>query len=191
MPTEWLLRFVESAERELGKRGVKAEAKPEEVMATVIDGDGDNDFTVSLQFMKPDGSKSRSLNVLFDSIEEMQQLADYLVGMAKELKGETDIPGRWVSVNDRLPEHGQRVICVNVDGEWFDCTYYGKRDGLRQTGFNYEAFQNIYHINLVTHWRPVVVPDQLERNAVVGVWTDNQQMINGDVIRETIKESGV
>ena len=147
----------------------------------MTDGDGKDDFTVSLRFVK-DGQESPSVDMVFNSVEEMQDLADYLVGMARELKGETDILGRWISVNDRLPEHGQRVICVNVKGDWFDCTYYGKQDGLRQPGFNYEAFRNIYHINFVTHWKPVVVPDAEERNAVIGVWMDNQKLINGDVI---------
>ena len=86
MSTEWLQRFIESAEAELGKRGVKAEAKAEEVIALLSDVEGEKGFTINLCFIKPDGSKSRSLDVLFDSIDEMQQLADYLVGLAKELK---------------------------------------------------------------------------------------------------------
>jgi len=54
------------------------------VMAEFIDEEGES-FTCNLCFVE-DGIKSESVNVYFKDINEMKGLANYLVGLAEELK---------------------------------------------------------------------------------------------------------
>ena len=56
------------------------------VMAEFIDEEGDS-FTCNLCLVK-DGIKSESVNVYFKDINEMKGLANYLVGLAEDLKHE-------------------------------------------------------------------------------------------------------
>jgi hypothetical protein len=58
----------------------------------------------------------------------------------------------WISVKDRLPENGQRVLCYNkyMYVKDYDCVFY---DG----DFNWTG-SRIGQIEGVTHWMPLPKP---------------------------------
>ena len=106
-------------------------------------------------------------------------------GNEKEQKGEKIVSGMWNSVNDRLPEHGQRVLCVDVEGQWWDSVFRRQTEGMSTAGFmniQYGMICDVYHIPFVTHWISVVVPDKTERKAVFANMTENQRQINSGVM---------
>ncbi len=63
------------------------EAESKRVDCCVISGERDS-FTIELWYAYDDGSKSPKVAYRFNDIGEMQQLANYLIGLAKEAKQE-------------------------------------------------------------------------------------------------------
>jgi len=61
------------------------EAESKSVVCCVISGERDS-FTIELWYAYDDGSKSPKVACRFNDIGEMQQLANYLIGQAKEAK---------------------------------------------------------------------------------------------------------
>lgn len=97
----------------------------------------------------------------------------------------------WISVNNRLPEHEQWVVCADKQGKFRKSVFHAKDSFPFRAGFStvdYGNSPNIYHIPFVTHWQPIILPSEKERMAVLSNWTDNQRLINGDVIIEQKSE---
>lgn len=78
----------------------------------------------------------------------MMQLADYLISNVVTVK-------EWISVNDRLPEDGDIVLCYMEFGEQRIARWYESE--------NCWAGQLIdYHKEQVTHWMPLPQPPKGE-----------------------------
>jgi hypothetical protein len=75
----------------------------------------------------------------------------------------------WISVNRRLPVHGQRVLCVDIEGHWWESVFRRNQESATSGFVNiqYGDICNVYHIPFVTHWMPVIVPSRAERNIVL------------------------
>ena len=55
----------------------------------------------------------------------------------------------WISVKDRLPIHGQSVLCVDYTGEYLVC---------RTDRINLEfvmAREYVYRFTQISHWMPL------------------------------------
>lgn len=96
---------------------------------------------------------------------------------------------KWISVNRKLPVHGQRVLCVDIEGRWWESVFRRNQEPAASSFMNiqYGDVCNVYHIPFVTHWMPVIVPSRAERNIVLFAQTDSHRLINGD-IKQEIKE---
>lgn len=55
------------------------------IIASFTDGEGES-FDVELKIKKNSGATSKGIIVNFESVEELEGLANYLIGQAKELK---------------------------------------------------------------------------------------------------------
>ena len=91
----------------------------------------------------------------------------------------------WISVEDKLPEHKQRVCCVGADGIFRIAIFCMKREYPLLQGFSEVKggdVPNVYRIPFVTHWMPVTVPDEAERNSVLAKYGVNMRSICADVI---------
>ncbi len=64
----------------------------------------------------------------------------------------------WISVKDRLPEHGQDVIVYGPDGVVAYVTYMAN-DNLLYTGFYFDVGgEYITLLKGITHWMPLPEP---------------------------------
>ena len=88
--------------------------------------------------------------------EEAEYLADYLIKNGVTIQ-------EWISVNDRLPEEGEYVLCVlkgfNYGGKIQVCKFV-PADKFKDKPY-FEHFRNGFPS--VTHWMPLPQPPKGER----------------------------
>lgn len=70
-------------------------------------------------------------------------VADYLLANGVTFATDTNVGGKWISVEDELPEATYQVLTVD-DEDWIEIDALGSEDWLS-------------HRN-VTHWMPLPVP---------------------------------
>ena len=112
-----------------------------------------------------------SSNELYASaLKYIQQLEcgiDRVYKIAKDIKVPTTKP-KWISVEERLPEHLQYVLTAAHDGE-IEVMYYNKEwpNCFCLWSGNYKKFN-------VTHWMPLpVLPDEAQKDTTKTAATGN------------------
>ena len=68
--------------------------------------------------------------------------------------------GEWVSVEDRLPKTGEKVLGINSDGEFFLATYIEHKISPSARGYNTWA-SNMWN-GKPTHWMPLPQPPKMK-----------------------------
>ena len=86
-----------------------------------------------------------------DSIEEAKEAVEEPVRNADKFK--------WISVEERLPEHGQEVLCACRAGIYEVFKYV---DGI--SGPWYKDSRHVYMKGFVTHWMPLPEPPAKEES---------------------------
>ena len=89
------------------------------------------------------------------SEEHDEGLADHLIAHGVTVQGDkdTNVPTKWISVKDRLPEMYKNVLVIRTDGKI-------RFDAIGSLNVWYEE---VWHTgNPVTHWMPLPQPPKGE-----------------------------
>lgn len=79
-------------------------------------------------------------------------LLDHLLANGVTFAKDTDVPSKWISVEDRLPEHGDVVLCWHKAKDYPIVLQLDKRSGC------WLDDQWDYGMGLITHWMPLPEP---------------------------------
>ena len=85
----------------------------------------------------------RSGTGYFGSAIENKKIADYLITHGVTVQ-------EWISVDDRLPEQGEKAICIDADGDMMIGKY-------TEWGWMFPCY-----FEELTHWMPVPEPPKGE-----------------------------
>lgn len=92
----------------------------------------------------------------FDAWENTDRIADHLMSHGVTFAKDTDVPSKWISVEDRLPEDGEVVMCHNKAREYPVFCQWDESDLC--------WFNNSWTFGrgLITHWMPLPEPPKEE-----------------------------
>ena len=87
--------------------------------------------------------------------EQVERIADHLIanGVTVQDGKDANVPTKWISVNDRLPEFGEKVIVCDVDEDYVSAWEY--RRNWYGDGISWDK-------DSVTHWMPLAQPPKVE-----------------------------
>lgn len=96
---------------------------------------------IKCPYNKENDSCDKALDA--DALAYIQQLEDHIRDLTKMVP-------RWISVEDRLPENGQKVIATfkNEEGVIVDQARYSNGE------FDFASWAYVWHEN-ITHWMPM------------------------------------
>ena len=102
------------------------------------------------------------------------EIAYHLIAHVVTFAEDNNVPSKWISVKDWLPEDGQKVLCFK-QGKYAACVMtaafskclekYCNVDfhGVKHGGFfNYDSEVGYYVLRDVTHWMPLPHPPKGE-----------------------------
>ena len=88
---------------------------------------------------------------------------DMAISALREQEGkDANVPTKWISVEERLPEESGRYIVLRKSGDCLDCCYEKERDSwgvlidMGEAGALWVAYKG------VTHWMPLPEPPEVE-----------------------------
>lgn len=94
-------------------------------------------------------------------INGSEYMANYLLANGVTFAPDANVGGKWIPVEERLPEYDIKALCRYVYGRRKDRAFYQALDYYAsdpRPRFQFEGFRNLR----VTHWMPMPEPPEGE-----------------------------
>ena len=88
--------------------------------------------------------------------EELSKELMKAINHAPTVATDTNVPSKWISVKDRLPEESGKVLVYCKDGYMTDVNYSAKHQQFN----NYDVCAKQNEVWDVTHWMPLPTPPE-------------------------------